>query len=151
MGLSSLFVPLLYHRLLDLSRGFYIFFRPPDFITTLALLVASRLLSPLDTDIIPHPEADFNRQNTQIRDKIFMQLFTKKCLTKWLGHGIIEISGATLVGARSLYHIMGDLSIGNLYKKARPALYAEAKTGRGNYNLQLLWLFGEPPPKSKSF
>ena len=21
----------------------------------------------------------------------------------------------------------------------------------GNYNLKLLWLFGEPPPKSKSF
>ena len=42
---THLLTPLLYHNLGDLSRGFLHFCESPDFITTIALLVASRLLN----------------------------------------------------------------------------------------------------------
>lgn len=126
MGLSSLFVPLLYHRFLDLSSTFFFFFFQLSVKARGSLIVSAlweflpRTLSLTDKGIISHPEADCNRQIAQIRDKIFVQFFARFCLTNWPGHGIMEISARTCAPGRPLYHIMQDLSIGNLHKNFHP-------------------------------
>ena len=55
---------------------------------------------PLDTNSIPHPSPDCNRQNTQNRDFYFLDICVTFLLTNcWLGVKM-EFPGATLVGAR---------------------------------------------------
>jgi hypothetical protein len=45
-------------------------------------------------DIVPHKSKDYNSQNAQNSGKIFVQFFSKFCLTNFCGCGIMEIRAA---------------------------------------------------------
>jgi len=84
LGLSSLFVPLLYHRFLDLSSTFFSFFQLSvkargSLIVSALWEFLPRTLSLTDKGIIPHPKADCNRQIAQIREK-YSFVFCSNCL-----------------------------------------------------------------------
>ena len=55
---------------------------------------------PLTLQIIAHLHTDFNRQNTQIREKYFFDICATFLLTNCWRYVIIEILRASLVGAR---------------------------------------------------
>ena len=85
----------------------------------------SGLLSLTDKGIVSHPEPEVKhkmqnriRQNAQLWELKFVQLYAKKCLTNSVGHGIMEISARALAPGPPLYHYKGILSIGKMHKKS---------------------------------
>ncbi len=91
-------MPLLYHNLGGLSRGFLHFFSRMVRATFTPRGRYPVATPPLDTNIISHLPPDFNRQNTQNRDFYFLDICATFLLTKLARHGIMEISARAHVG-----------------------------------------------------
>ena len=110
--LSASFVPLLYHNLGGLSRGFLKFLlrklragrlghtQPLPTVRHLAWVSQlPEVFPPLDTNSIPHPSPDCNRQNVQNRDFYFLDICATFLLTKCWRYVIMEIPAPTTEGA----------------------------------------------------
>lgn len=81
-----------------ISNFFEIFYRRRTKPCSMATHGIHFHVAPLTLQIIAHPIAEYNRQNTQNREKIFLNICATFLLTKLARHGIMEISARAHVG-----------------------------------------------------
>ena len=129
------FVPLLYHNLGDLSRGFPNFFSP---FHEGATGEDTRLgfPSPLDTNSIPHLSLDYNRQNVQNWDFYFPKLCATFRLTNCWRCVIMEICAP---------HTRGRADENALWWIKKPTAFVSRSQKRWGNSIQLLAISGATP------